>query len=88
MNSENRFETASESGKTPAGGSFVEDVCIPNISTRERRKRLLSGGVMLLIALVILAALMAFGISRWWRLVLFPLFAGAGSGFFQWRDKT
>ncbi len=67
---------------------MISDVCIPNISTPERRKRLISGGVMLLISLVILAALMAFGASRWWRLVLLPLFAGAGSGFFQWRDKT
>ena len=73
---------------TPSGGSVVGDVCIPNISTKERRKRLMSGVVMFSIGLVILAALMAFGASRWWRLVLFPLFAGAGSGFFQWRDKT
>ena len=64
------------------------EVCIPNISTRERRKRLIFGGVMLLINLVVLGTLMAFGASRWWRLILFPLFAGAGSGFFQWRDKT
>ena len=79
---------SSGGGMTPSGGSVVGDVCIPNISTKERRKRLMSGVVMFSIGLVILAALMAFGASRWWRLVLFPLFAGAGSGFFQWRDKT
>jgi len=88
MNSENQSGMSSEGGMTPAGGSVVGDVCIPNISTRERRKRLMSGVVMLLISLVILGALMAFGASRWWRLILLPLFAGAGSGFFQWRDKT
>jgi hypothetical protein len=63
-------------------------VCIPNISTRERRKRLVSGVIMFVISLTVLAALMASGASSWWRLVLFPLFAGAASGFFQWRDKT
>jgi hypothetical protein len=88
MDSNNRFNMSSESGMTPPGGSAVGDVCIPNISTAERRKRLMSGVVILLIGLVILGALMAFGASRWWRLILFPLFAGAGSGFFQWRDKT
>jgi hypothetical protein len=64
------------------------EVCIPNISTAERRKRLASGVVIFLVSLVILAAFMAFGLSRWWRLVLLPLFMGASSGFFQWRDKT
>jgi hypothetical protein len=46
------------------------------------------GGVQLLISLAILAVLLAFGVSRWWRLVLLPFFMGASSGFFQWRDKT
>jgi fatty acid desaturase len=68
--------------------SEINAVCIPNISTRERRKRLISGAIMFVISLAVLAALMAGGASRWWRLALFPLFAGAASGFFQWRDKT
>ena len=88
MKTENRFGMSSDGGITPPAGSVVGDVCIPNISTAERRKRLISGGVMLLISLAILAALMALGAARWWRLILFPLFAGVGSGFFQWRDKT
>jgi hypothetical protein len=66
----------------------VGEVCIPNISTRERRKRLASGVVSLVLAVVILAVLLASGASQWWRLVLFPLFFSAASGFFQWRDKT
>jgi heme A synthase len=64
------------------------EVCVPNINTRERRKRLLSGLVMLVVALAALAALRFGNIDRWWRLALFPLFAGAASGLFQWRDKT
>ena len=63
-------------------------VCIPNISTAERRKRLAFGVVTLVVTLVILAVLMATGVSRWWRLPLFLLFMGAATGYFQWRDKT
>ena len=70
------------------GESAIGEVCIPNISTRERRKRLTGGAIMLLITLALLAILMAIGASRWWRLALFPLFAGSASGFFQWRGKT
>ena len=68
--------------------SETGEVCIPNISTKERQKRLLSGVIMLVPSLVVLAVLIATGVSPWWRLALFPLFAGAASGFFQWRDKT
>lgn len=64
------------------------DVCIPNISTAERRKRLTMGVITFVISLVILAVLMATGVSRWWRLPLFLLFAGATTGYFQWHDKT
>jgi hypothetical protein len=48
----------------------------------------MGGVVSLVLALAVLTVLLATGISPWWRLLLFPLFAGAGSGFFQWRDKT
>ena len=62
--------------------------CIPNISLRERRRRLAGGIVSFVVSLAILAALMARGVNRWWRLALALLFWGAASGFFQWRDKT
>ena len=65
-----------------------DEVCIPNISTAERRKRLMFGVVTFAISLAILGALMAAGVSRWWRLPLFLLFMGAASGYFQWSDKT
>ena len=81
-------ESSQDAGRTPAGGSESSEACIPNISTRERRKRLAGGVMTLVISLAILAALMATGANRWWRLALVPLFAGAASGFFQWRDKT
>jgi uncharacterized membrane protein HdeD (DUF308 family) len=68
--------------------STTDEICIPNISPKERRRRLVSGGVMLAAGLAVLAGLLAFGVSFWWRLGLFPFMAGAASGFFQWRDKT
>jgi hypothetical protein len=64
------------------------ETCISNISPRERRKRLFGGILQFAITLIILAALMATGVDRLWRLPLLLLFWGAASGFFQWRDKT
>jgi hypothetical protein len=72
----------------PAHGLPTTQVCIPNISTAERRKRLMAGVVELVIGLAILSALMAFGVDRWWRLPLLLVFWGASSLFFQWRDHT
>ena len=64
------------------------DSCAANISTSERRKRLAAGVAQFLIALAVLAGLIAFGVDRWWRLALLPMFWGSAVGFFQWRDKT
>lgn len=75
-------------GQTPAGGSGADEICIPNISTRERRKRLAGGAIQLVISLGIFALLVALGADRWWRLILLPMFWGAAVGFFQWREKT
>ncbi len=66
----------------------MNDIGIPNISATERRKRLRFGLITLLLALIVLAALIVLNVSPWWRLALFPLFAGAALGYFQWRDKT
>jgi hypothetical protein len=68
--------------------TYKDDVCIPNISARERRRRLMGGLVSLVISLVIFAVLLATGVSYWWRLAIFPFFFSTASGFFQWRDKT
>ena len=81
-------ESGQESRQTPAGGSYTGDTCVPNISLRERRKRLAGGVIMLLISLVILAVLMAVGADRGWRLILFPMLWSASVSVFQWRDKT
>jgi hypothetical protein len=75
-------------GPWPVNSAAASQLCIPNINTRERRARLAAGAVELVIGLAILAALMAFGVDRWWRLPLILVFSGAASGFFQWRDRT
>jgi fatty acid desaturase len=64
------------------------ETCVPNINSAERRKRLVSGVVMLAAGLGTLAALLFYGVNPWWRLALFPVFAGAAAGYFQWRDET
>jgi hypothetical protein len=67
-----------------AGG----EKCTPNISGREGRKRLVAGFVQLAVSLLALAAMLATGLSRDWRLLLFlPLWGGA-MGIFQALDKT
>jgi len=81
-------ETGQRPSSTPIGDPQSGEICIPNISRRERRKRLAGGVILLILALSVFTILMATGASRWWRLPLFLLFAGAASGFFQWRDKT
>ena len=63
-------------------------VCIPNISTAERQKRLTFGVITFVVTLIILAILVFSGANPLWRLPLFFLFMAAASGYFQWRDKT
>jgi hypothetical protein len=64
------------------------DTCIANISSRERLKRLIGGVIPFVIALAALGWMISVDADRLWRLPLFLLFVAAGSGFFQWRDKT
>ena len=71
-----------------AGPSEPFLVCIPNINRSEQRKRLAGGAIQFAIGLGVLAGLVARDANRWWRLPLSLMFYGAGSGFFQWRDKT
>ncbi len=66
----------------------AEKRCAPNISLRERLKRLIGGVIPFVFALAILAWLISTNADRIWRLPLFFLFVGSAFGFFQWRDKT
>jgi hypothetical protein len=64
------------------------EVCIANIDSAGRRRRLTFGIVQFVLAIVVLAVLMAVGADRLWRLPLFFIFMAAGTGYFQWHDKT
>jgi hypothetical protein len=68
--------------------NMIGDICVPNISTAERRKRLAGGIFSLAIGLAGLAGLVVLDLNLWWRLALFPVFVAAASGYFQWREKT
>jgi len=78
------------SGQVSSGGAAPEqaDGVCANIGPSERRKRLMGGILSFALALAVLAALLFFGVDRWWRILLFLPFAGATFGFFQWRDQT
>ena len=64
------------------------DTRVPNIGPDERRKRLVSGILAALVALVLLALLLLLDAGRLWRLLLFGPLWGATLGFFQHREKT
>jgi len=63
-------------------------VCIANIGSRERRKRLVTGIAALVASVVISFLFVFYGVRPVFRLSLFvPLFVGS-LGFFQARDRT
>lgn len=64
------------------------EVCIANISPKERKKRLDFAIKQFLFTVVILIPLIYFDINPLWRLPLFFMFASSAVTFFQWRDKT
>ena len=66
----------------------VGEVCIANISPIERQKRLKFGIQQFVITLVILGALIVFGVNHFWRLPLLFLFWASAVGYFQAKDKT
>lgn len=69
-------------------GNEPADVCVANISPKERRKRMQFGLMQIVFGLVIFAALLLLGADKTWRLPLFFLFAAGASSIFQARDKT
>ncbi len=71
----------------PEGNEPV-DACIPNISPKERRKRMRYGIIQLAITFSILAIMLTFGADKLWRLPLFALFSAGAVSIFQALDKT
>lgn len=66
----------------------IGEVCIANISPREREIRRQFAIRQFIVALVILAIMIALQLDPVWRLLLFFLFSASTSSFFQARDKT
>ena len=64
------------------------EVCIANISPKEREKRLRFSIQELTVTLIVLALLMVTGADKLWRLPLFVMFSAAAVTYFQARDKT
>ena len=64
------------------------EVCIPNISPKERQLRKRFGIVMFVFTLITLAVLLALRVDPVWRLLLFFLFSAATTSYIQALDKT
>ena len=82
------FAKFDSDSSTEQNNEEVGEVCIANISPVERQKRLRFGVQQFVITLVILIALMAFGVNHFWRLPLLFLFWASAVGYFQAKDKT
>jgi len=64
------------------------EVCIANISPRERAKRMRFAIAQFTVTLIILAALIVFNVDPVWRSLLLFMFWPAAIGYFEARDKT
>jgi len=69
-------------------GSSVGEVCIANISPKERQKRMRFGVIQFVVSLGVLGVLILFDVNPLWRLVLYFMFSAAAAGYFQAKDKT
>jgi len=66
----------------------IGDVCIPNISPQERKKRARFAVGQLIVALIILGVLVIINVNPLWRLLLFFMFSAATTSYIQVLDKT
>lgn len=82
------FSNSNANQLNPLGDDGVGEVCIANISPKERKKRLDFAIRQFVFSIGILAVLLYFDVHVLWRLPLFFLFAASAASFFQWRDKT
>jgi hypothetical protein len=66
----------------------VGEVCIANISSVERQKRMRFGIQVFIVTLVVLGITIALNLNPIWRLTLLLMFWVSAIGYFQARDKT
>jgi hypothetical protein len=67
---------------------IVGEICIPNISPKERKKRERFAVLQFIFTLIVLGALLALGVNPLWRLPLFFFFSAATTSYIQSLDKT
>jgi hypothetical protein len=72
----------------PLGDEGATEVCIANISPKERKKRLDFAIRNFAFTLILLIPLIYFDVNPLWRFALFLPLAASASSYFQWRDKT
>jgi predicted nucleic acid-binding Zn ribbon protein len=66
----------------------VGEVCIPNISPKERKKREKFAIQQFIFTLIVLVVLLALDVNPLWRLLLFFMFSAATTSYIQSLDKT
>ena len=66
----------------------IGEVCIANISPRERKKRVRFAMWQLAVTLFVLSVLVAFDVHPLWRLLLFFMFSAATTSYIQALEKT
>lgn len=82
------FSSTNTNQLNPLGDEGANEVCIANISPKERKKRLDFAIRNFAFTLILLIPLIYFDVNPLWRLALFLPLAASTSSFFQWRDKT
>jgi hypothetical protein len=70
------------------GDEEVGEVCIPNISLKERKKREKFAIQQFIFTLMALVVLLALDVNPLWRLLLFFMFSAATTTYIQSLDKT
>ena len=73
---------------SPHEDEEVGEVCIPNISPKERRRRVQFAIRYFFFTLVVLGMLIAFDVNPLWRLPLFFMFSAATTSYIQALEKT
>jgi hypothetical protein len=66
----------------------IGEICIPNISPKERKKRVQFAIHYFFFTLMVLVGLLAFDVNPLWRLPLFFMFSAATTSYIQALDKT
>jgi hypothetical protein len=82
------FSSTNTNQLNPLGDEGANEVCIANISPKERKKRLNFAIRYFIFTSVLLIILLVLDVHPLWRLTLYVPLAASTSSFFQWRDKT